>query len=157
MWASHGRYHKPGRYAYKASESFVHTFLDILKTLWNGTGVAVALFYYNWGLIFARWGQPHRAFWYMNRAVTMNSTNPKAYYHRASLFMAVGNLQSAVQDFTTAIRLDPQYADAYTRRGMMYTLLDKDDEATQDFDRAVQLGTDRVKLEREIGTLKRPR
>ncbi len=131
--------------------------LRLLNNLWNGTGAAVAMFYYNWGLFYARWGMTHRAFWYMNKAVMMNDTNPKGYYHRASLFMAVGNLQSAVQDFTTAIRLDPQYADAYTRRGMMYTLLDKDDEAKEDFDRAVQLGTDRVTLEREIVTLKRPR
>ncbi len=133
------------------------SFLGILKTLWNGAGAAVAIFYYNWGLFYARWGMTLRAFSYMNKAVTMNSTNPKGYYHLASLFMAVGNLQSAVQDFTTAIRLDPQYADAYTRRGMMYTLLDKDDEANKDFDRAVQLGTDRGELEREIGALKPPR
>ena len=131
--------------------------LRLLKSIWNGAGAAVGMFYYNWGLFYARWGMTLRAFSYMNKAVAMNSTNPKAYYHRASLFMAVGNLQSAVQDFTTAIRLDPQYADAYTRRGMMYTLLDKDDEAKEDFDRAVQLGTDRVTLEREIVTLKRPR
>lgn len=131
-------------------------FLHILKTLWNGTGVAVALFYYNWGLFYARWGMTLRAFSYMNKAVAMNSNNPKAYYQRASLFMSVGNLQSAVNDFTTAIELDPQYADAYTRRGMMYTLQDKEDEANQDFDRAVQLGTDRRTLEREIDGLKRP-
>ena len=131
-------------------------FLHILKTLWNGTGVAVALFYYNWGLFYARWGMTLRAFSYMNKAVAMNSNNPKAYYQRASLFMSVCNLQTAVNDFTTAIELDPQYADAYTRRGMMYTLQDKEDEANQDFDRAVQLGTDRRTLEREIDGLKRP-
>ena len=71
--------------------------------------------------------------------------------------MAVGNLRSAVQDFTTAINLDPQYTDAYTRRGMMYTLLDQEEDARKDFDRAVQLGTDRETLEREIGSLKPPR
>ena len=130
--------------------------LNILKTLWNGASVAVAMFYYNWGLFYARWGMTLRAFSYMNKAVAMNSTNPKAYYHRASLFMAVGNLQGAVQDYTTAIELDPDYTDAYTRRGMMYTLLDRDDEANQDFDRAVRLGTDRETLEKEIDSLKRP-
>jgi lipoprotein NlpI len=129
--------------------------LHTLRSVWNGIGMAVAMFYYNWGVIFARWGQPHRAFWYMNRSVTMNSTNPKGYYQRGSLYMVVGNHQSAVQDFSTAIRLDPEYADAYTRRGIMYTLMGRDDEANQDFDRSVQLGTDRVKLEKEIGTLRR--
>ncbi|PKB67668.1 MAG: hypothetical protein BZY81_04070 [SAR202 cluster bacterium Io17-Chloro-G4] len=127
---------------------------NILKILWNGTAAAVAVFYYSWGLFYARWGMTHRAFWYMNKAVTMNPSNPKAYYHRASLFIVVGNLGSAVQDFTAAIRLDPEYADAYTRRGMMYTLMDKEDEANQDFDRAVQLGTDRATLEKEIAELK---
>ena len=132
------------------------SFLNVLKNLWNGTAAAVAVFYYSWGLFYARWGMTHRAFWYMNKAVTMNPSNPKSYYHRASIFIVVGNFQSAVNDFTTAIQLDPQYADAYTRRGMMYTLLDKDDEAKQDFDRSVQLGTDRETLEREIVSLKRP-
>ena len=135
----------------------MNSFLSALKSFWNGTGAALAIFYYNWGLFYARWGMTLRAFSYMNKAVAMNSTNPKAYYHRASLFMAVGNLQSAVKDFTTAIQLDPQYADAYTRRGMMYTLLDQEDDANRDFDRAVQLGTDRETLEREIGALKPPR
>ena len=132
------------------------SFFNILKILWNGTTTAVAVFYYSWGLFYARWGMTHRAFWYMNKAVTMNPRNPKAYYHRASLLIVVGNLWGAVHDFTTAIKLDPEYADAYTRRGMMYTLLDKEDEATQDFDRTVQLGTDRRTLEREIEGLKRP-
>lgn len=132
-------------------------FLRILKTLWNGTVAAVALFYYNWGLFYARWGMTHRAFWYLNKAVMMNSTNPKGYFHRASLFMAVGQVESAIQDFTSAIRLDPEYTDAYTRRGMMYTLLDREDEAKVDFDRSVQLGADREKLEREVSALKGPR
>ena len=134
----------------------MNSFLRAFNNLWNGAGVAVAFFYYNWGLVYARWGMTLLAFVYMNKAVAMNSNNPKAYYQRASLFMAVGNLRSAVNDFTKAIELDPQYADAYTRRGMMYTLLDKEDEATLDFDRAVQLGTDRGSLEREIDGLKRP-
>ena len=138
-------------------DEYVGSIIKLVNALWRGLSVSAALFYYNWGLIFARWGQPHRAFWYMNRAVMMNTTNPKGYYHRASLFMAVGNLRSAVQDFTTAINLDPQYTDAYTRRGMMYTLLDQEDNARKDFDRAVLLGTDRETLEREIGSLKPPR
>ena len=132
----------------------MRSFFDNLKTLWNATATAVAVFYYSWGLFYARWGMTHRAFWYMNKAVTMNPNNPKSYFHRASLFIVVGNLGSAVQDFSTAIRLDPEYTDAYMRRGMMYTLLDKEDEANQDFDRAVQLGTDRAELEKEIAGLK---
>ena len=133
------------------------TFLGVLKALWSGTGAAVAAFYYNWGLFFARWGQPHRAFWYLNRAVQMNSNNPKAFYHRGSLYMVVGNLQSAILDFSSAIKLDPQYIDAYTRRGMMYTLMDKDDEAQQDFDHAVQLGADPAEMEKQVDALRRGR
>ena len=133
------------------------SFLQLLKVFWTGTGAAVAVFYYSWGLFFARWGQPHRAFWYMNRAVQFNPNNPKAFYHRGSLYMAVGQVQGAILDFSAAIKLDSLYVDAYTRRGFMYTMLDRDDEAQQDFDKAVQLGVDQADLTREVEGLRRER
>ena len=108
------------------------SFLQILKVFWTGTGAAVAVFYYSWGLFFARWGQPHRAFWYMNRAVQFNPNNPKAFYHRGSLYMAVGQVQGAILDFSAAIKLDSLYVDAYTRRGFMYTFRQKVGEVRHD-------------------------
>ena len=123
-------------------EEYVGSIIKLVNALWRGLSVSAALFYYNWGLIFARWGQPHRAFWYMNRAVMMNTTNPKGYYHRASLFMAVGNLRSAVQDFTTAINLDPQYTDAYFNRGLAYRKLGQQEQADRDFAKAKELGVE---------------
>ena len=125
-----------------------------LKALWSGTRAAIAIFYYNWGVFFARWGQPYRAFWYLNRAVLMNPNNPKGYYHRGALFMAVGQVERAILDFSAAIRINPEYTEAYSYRGLMYTLIDKDAEAQQDLDRAAQLGADRANLARQADQLK---
>ena len=136
---------------------YLRSFFDILKTLWNATATAVAVFYYSWGLFYARWGMTHRAFWYMNKAVTMNPNNPKGYYHRGALFIAVGQFERAILDFSAAIKIDPEYTEAYSNRGLMYTLIDKDAEAQQDFDRAAQLGADRANLASQADKLKMSR
>ena len=84
----------------------------------------------------------------------MNPNNPKGYYHRGALFLAVGQFERAILDFSAAIKIDPEYTEAYSNRGMMYTLVDKDDEAQQDFDRAAQLGADLATLAKQADQLK---
>jgi tetratricopeptide (TPR) repeat protein len=93
----------------------------------------------------------------MNRAVRMSPNNPKLYYHRAALFLAMGSPERAIQDYGEAIRLDPQHVDAYRSRSLMYTLIGRNEEAQQDLDQAVRLGADRANLEREAGDLRRRR
>ena len=121
-----------------------------LRALGSAITAGLALFYYNWALIYARWGQAHRAFWYMNRAVRMSPNNPKMYYHRASLFLAMGSPERAIQDYDEAIRIDPGVALAYANRAFVYTVLGNDAAAQQDIDRAVELGFDRDWLDQII-------
>jgi lipoprotein NlpI len=84
----------------------------------------------------------------------MNPRDPKGHYHRGALFMAVGQVERAILDFTTAIQINPNYTEAYANRGLMYTLVEKDAEALQDFNQAAQLGADRANLVKQADLLK---
>jgi len=103
------------------------------------------------------WGQAHRAIWYLNRAIRLNSKNAKLYHQRGSLIIALGQPERAVQGFNEAIRLDPWLAAGYVNRAIALTLLGKDLEAERDTGLAVQLGIARSVLEEKIAELKQQR
>lgn len=112
--------------------------------------VLVSDFYYQWAMIYARWGQPTRALWYFNRAVTMNRGGSKAYYNRGLLFLAIGAPERAIGDFTMVIRNNPSHLDARISRSIVYTLTGRHEQALDDLERAVEMGADREVLEQNI-------
>ncbi len=86
------------------------TAMFVLRLLGQGftlLRVLVSDFYYQWAMIYARWGQPTRALWYFNRAVTMNSGGSKVYYNRGMLFLAIGAPERAIGDFSMVIQNSP--------------------------------------------------
>ena len=107
-------------------------------------------FYYQWAMIYARWGQPTRALWYFNRAVTVNPGGAKAYYHRGMLFVAIGAPERAINDFSMAIRNNPSHLDAWISRSIVYTLTGRHQQALEDLESAVAMGADREFLEEQI-------
>ncbi len=112
--------------------------------------VMVSDFYYQWAMIYARWGQPTRALWYFNRAVTMNRRGTKAYYNRALLFLAIGAPERAIGDFSMVIQNSPANLDARINRSIVYTLTGRHEQALNDLEQAVALGADRDTLEQQI-------
>ena len=112
--------------------------------------VLVSDFYYQWAMIYARWGQPTRALWYFNRAVTMNRGGTKAFYNRALLFLAIGSPERAIEDFTMVIQNDPAHVDARVSRSIVYTLTGRHQQALDDLEIAVAMGADRDTLEQHI-------
>lgn len=123
---------------------------DLLKQAFHGLQVLVSSFYFQWGLIYARWGQTNRALWYFSRAVRMNRRGDKAYYHRGLLFVAVGLPDRAIGDFTAAIQNNPDNLDARVYRSMTYAMTGRDEQAQVDLERAVALGADREALEQQL-------
>ena len=122
----------------------------LLGQAFFGIRMAVSEFYFQWGMFYARWGHPTRAFWYFNRAVTMNRGGFKAYYNRGLLFMAVGMPERALGDFSMAIRNDPTHVDARVTRSVVYTLTGRHEEALDDLEQAVEMGADRDDLEYQL-------
>ena len=92
----------------------------LLGQAFFGIRMAVSEFYFQWGMFYARWGHPTRAFWYFNRAVTMNRGGFKAYYNRGLLFMAVGMPERALGDFSMAIRTSDPRRRPGTRSVVVY-------------------------------------
>jgi tetratricopeptide (TPR) repeat protein len=125
---------------------FLARFYGGLKSLSSG-------FYYNWGMNYARWGQPARAMYYLNKAARLNTT-PQIFYQRGLLFIAMGQPRSAIIDFNSAIASDPQHMDAYLNRSIMFTMMGSHEAAKNDVDSAVGLGADRSSLEAQIATLR---
>ena len=124
--------------------------LDWLKRAFRGMAVLVSGFYFQWALIYARWGQTNRALWYFNRAVLLNRHGDRAYYHRGLLFVAVGLPERAISDFSAALQNNPSNLDARVYRSMMYAMTGREEQAQRDVDRAVALGADRASLEQQL-------
>ena len=126
---------------------FLAAFYGGMKSLSSG-------FYYNWGMNYARWGQPTKAMYYLNRAAKLNSTGAHIYYQRGLLFVAMGQPAVAIIDFNTAIDSDPRYMGAYLNRSMMHTMIGNHGDAQKDVDSAVNLGADRSSLENQLAALR---
>ena len=78
-------------------------------------------------------------------------------FNRGLVYYNLGQLDSAILDFTEAIRLDPQLPIVYASRAKAYTLLGQDTEAQRDVKKAIELGTEANPLRGAIEQLKRPR
>ena len=125
-------------------------FLRFLATFYGGLKSLSSGFYYNWGINYARWGQPAKAMYYLNRAAKLNTNGAQIFYQRGLLFIAMGLPKAAIADFNTAIDSNPQYMEAYLNRSMMHALAGRSEEARNDVEKAVALGADRPSLESRI-------
>lgn len=74
--------------------------------------------------------------------IKKNSKNADAFYNRALLHEAKGNLLMAEKDYTVAIGLDKKHADAYYNRGLLFVKMGKYDLAIKDFDTVIGLNPD---------------
>lgn len=127
--------------------------LRFLSGFYGGMKALSSGFYYSWGMTYARWGQPMKALFYLNRAAKLNDKGAHIYYQRGLLLIAMGQPESAVVDFGTAIKADPNHMDAYLSRSMMHALAGRSEDARNDVEKAVALGADRPSLETRIAEL----
>ena len=129
--------------------------LRFLSTVYGGMMSLSSGFYYNWGMTYARWGQPSKAMYYLNRAAKLNKTGSQIYYQRGLLFLAMGRTEEAINDFDTAIGANPKYLDAYLNRSMIHAVAGRHEDAQNDVEKAVSLGADRPSLESQIAELRK--
>ena len=125
---------------------FLSGFYGGLKSLSSG-------FYLTWGVNYARWGQPVKALYYLNRAAKLNTKGGNVFYQRGLLLIAMGQTEAAVIDFNTAIEADPNHMEAYLNRSMMHALAGRSEAAQNDVEKAVTLGADRPSLESQVSEL----
>lgn len=128
--------------------------LRFLSAFYGGMKSVSSGFYYNWGMTYARWGQPMKALFYLNRAAKLNDKGAHIFYQRALLMIAMGQPESAVHDFDAAIKADPEHIDSYLNRSMMHALAGRQEKAQDDVEKAVALGADRPSLESRIAEMR---
>ncbi len=128
--------------------------LRFLSAFYGGMKSVSSGFYYNWGMTYARWGQPMKALFYLNRAAKLNDKGAHIFYQRALLMIAMGRPESAVHDFDAAIKADPKHMDSYLNRSMMHALAGRQEKAQDDVEKAVALGADRPSLENRIAEMR---
>jgi len=76
---------------------------------------------------------------YSNVVIGIDSTLPKGYYDRGSVYQYIGCDSLALEDYNKAIMLNPGYTDAYYNRGIIYEEQEKYDLALLDYDKAIKL------------------
>ena len=125
--------------------------LRLLGQAFTVLRLLISEFYYQWAMIYARWGQTTRALWYFNRAITMHRSGFRAYYNRGLLFLAIGAPERAIGDFSAALRNNPQHLDALICRSMAYAVTGRMEQSEKDVEQAEALGANREELEQHVG------
>ena len=69
--------------------------------------------------------------------IKKNTQNGAAYYNRAGLYVTIGDLNRALEDYTEAIRINPKNAEAYYNRGIVQVKMKQYDQAVQDFQKVI--------------------
>ncbi len=67
-------------------------------------------------------------------AIRLNPDYARAYFMRGNLWLARGDNDRAISDFSVALGLDPNNTDAYVNRGVAWYAEDDNDRAIADYD-----------------------
>ena len=87
----------------------------------------------------ARPVQLDQAFADFNKAIELDTTDPRAYHNRGLIYQARKQHAQAIEDFSTAISLSPSAPEPYNGRGISYVATNDDDNAFADFNTAINL------------------
>src|SRR4051794_4826451 len=72
-------------------------------------------------------------------AISIDPSQPLAYYYRGLANQEMGNLTAAVIDYIKAIELSPKDAGAYLSRGTVRAILGDPHAALADYSKAIEL------------------
>ena len=84
-------------------------------------------------------GRLDDAFGDFNKAIQLDTTDPRAYHNRGLIYQARRQHDKAIDDFSKAISLSPSSAEPYNGRGISYAAQGDDDNAFSDFNTAINL------------------
>ena len=97
----------------------------------NGKGVAL--------LEMERYGESVKAF---EAALTIEPNLPGTHYNLGLAWEGLGQLETALHNYTKAIELEPHDGEAYFRRGGIYFALEQYDKTVEDATQALELHQD---------------
>ncbi len=76
----------------------------------------------------------------LDRALDLSPNNGYVYYNKALVYEQLGEVQTAIENYTRAIEHLPNPADAYFNRGMLYLSIGKIQQGTEDLSIAGERG-----------------
>ena len=83
-----------------------------------------------------------KAIVHYTKALELDLQQPAIYNNRGNMYVAIGEIDTAVNDLSKAIELKPDYANAYNNRGEAYRSKDEVDEAINDYSKAIEIKSD---------------
>jgi len=90
----------------------------------------------------------------LNKAISIDGSNPDNYYNRAILMEEIDRFGDAVKDYTKVIELNPKDANAYFNRGSCYANADNFAPAIEDLSKAVLMDPSNGNYFRVLGNTK---
>ena len=91
------------------------------------------------GNLYRKAGRIQDAFNDFQKAIELDTTDPRAYHNRGLIYQQQGQHALAIEDFSTAISLSPDAAEPYNGRGLSYLATNDDENAFADFNMAIKL------------------
>ena len=106
------------------------------------------------GIVYYELGEYQRAIRDYERAIGYYGLRDEvAYFNLATAHIAVGELDSALDDLNEAIEIQPDWAPAYSYRGTIRAIMGDYEQAIQDYGRAIELDPDDAQAHRDRGAL----
>jgi tetratricopeptide (TPR) repeat protein len=92
------------------------------------------------GNLYRKAGRIQDAFNDFQKAIQLDTTDPRAYHNRGLIYQSQGQHAFAIEDFSTAISLSTGFAaEPYNGRGLSYLATNDEDNAFADFNTAIKL------------------
>jgi tetratricopeptide (TPR) repeat protein len=105
----------------------------------DGAGPEHPRSYNRRGVRLAREGRYPDAIAEFTRAIHRDPTLGDAFYNRALVYTAIGNLGPAASDFARVLAIRPDFEEGYFRRGRLRASMGEHDKAVADFTRVLEL------------------
>jgi tetratricopeptide (TPR) repeat protein len=105
------------------------------------------------GVICYQTGRYNEALNHLNRAVSINNTNPLFYFNLAKVYVGAALLQDALRCFSQAIALNPNYVEAYVGLGNTYRAERNLDQAEASYQKALTIKSDYAEAYGELARL----
>jgi tetratricopeptide (TPR) repeat protein len=144
------RHHRTERRDFTIAKGWMNEAIGIAQLLRDPKENAFATVFNQNGLalIEVRMGQPQEALRLVSEGLARlnRELEPGEHmlhrsvllYNRAQVYVMLGKLEQALDDYTAVIAQDPYYSEYYFERGGLYRRLGREQEALHDYERAIQ-------------------
>ena len=76
---------------------------------------------------------------YLNKAIEINSADPKLYNFLGDSYSALGDYNNTLENYDMAINLEPKFTQAYVNRGNFFYKNNRLEKALEDYNKAIEL------------------